>query len=496
AGAAGGVTLGAAAAGLPVLVVGITAAAGIGLATVIALHVADKLQYLRPEAPGHVTGGRTRGHPIHPKVALSYGGSGAALPGQSADLFSVMTSASGAINAELAKIGGAIWKGGLTPEKLHALYQDTAALQKLAGQPILLGNISAKHSPEQLLEIRNQLVSSLGVTKAEANRIMHMFFKDWNPRRDLSPKVVAAERLLQSKIAVFHKLGLDLTSGLAQGVTDGAPWAIRAVRMLSTGSKSMQAYVEADLRSHSPSLVFEEIGQNMMAGWAQGINKGKGAVYAAVNQMVHRLMNAAGWAGGSRSDIGGPYPAGGGSAAANVNLGRKMAAAYGWTGAEFEALYRLWSRESGWRTTATNPTSGAYGIPQALPASKMASAGRDWRTNPATQIAWGLGYIRGGGPDGSFHDPIGALAHENRLGWYDRGGYLPTGWSTVLNTTGRPEPVGRAISDSSGLTIEFHNCDFSGSPKEEWVAALFDQFEARAEAKRRRAASLSPRAPR
>ena len=59
----------------------------------------------------------------------------------------------------------------------------------------------------------------------------------------------------------------------------------------------------------------------------------------------------------------------------------------------FGCLLDIWNRESGWRYDAENP-SGAYGIPQALPGSKMASAGADWQTNPATQIKWGLGYIK------------------------------------------------------------------------------------------------------
>jgi hypothetical protein len=60
---------------------------------------------------------------------------------------------------------------------------------------------------------------------------------------------------------------------------------------------------------------------------------------------------------------------------------------------EFSCLNNIWTRESGWRYDAAN-ASGAYGIPQALPGSKMASAGADWQTNPATQIRWGLGYIK------------------------------------------------------------------------------------------------------
>jgi hypothetical protein len=60
---------------------------------------------------------------------------------------------------------------------------------------------------------------------------------------------------------------------------------------------------------------------------------------------------------------------------------------------QFSCLNNIWTRESGWIYNAENP-SGAYGIPQALPGSKMASAGADWMTNPATQIKWGLGYIQ------------------------------------------------------------------------------------------------------
>lgn len=60
---------------------------------------------------------------------------------------------------------------------------------------------------------------------------------------------------------------------------------------------------------------------------------------------------------------------------------------------QYDCLYKLWQAESRWRVTATNKSSGAYGIPQAYPADKMASAGDDWKTNPLTQVKWGLGYI-------------------------------------------------------------------------------------------------------
>jgi hypothetical protein len=74
-------------------------------------------------------------------------------------------------------------------------------------------------------------------------------------------------------------------------------------------------------------------------------------------------------------------------------IARSMMASYDWDEAEFTCLVELWHAESGWSWSATNPSSGAYGIPQSLPGWKMASAGSDWLTNPATQITWGLGYI-------------------------------------------------------------------------------------------------------
>lgn len=90
----------------------------------------------------------------------------------------------------------------------------------------------------------------------------------------------------------------------------------------------------------------------------------------------------------------------------------RQVAARGWSSSQFGCLDTLWDRESGWSTYAAN-SSGAYGIPQALPGSKMASAGADWRTNPYTQIRWGLGYI-----SGRYGTPCGALAHSNSYGYY------------------------------------------------------------------------------
>lgn len=81
--------------------------------------------------------------------------------------------------------------------------------------------------------------------------------------------------------------------------------------------------------------------------------------------------------------------------------------------AEFACLDELWTRESGWNVYAENPSSGAYGIPQALPGDKMASAGSDWQTDADVQVRWGISYI-----DETYGSPCGAEQHENEFGWY------------------------------------------------------------------------------
>ena len=90
-----------------------------------------------------------------------------------------------------------------------------------------------------------------------------------------------------------------------------------------------------------------------------------------------------------------------------------MLATFGWSSGQFSCLDPLWAHESGWSVTAENAGSGAYGIPQALPGSRMSSAGPDWQANAATQIRWGLEYIKG-----TYGSPCGAWDHELATGWY------------------------------------------------------------------------------
>ncbi|MDH2414929.1 lytic transglycosylase domain-containing protein [Nocardioides sp. CER19] len=86
---------------------------------------------------------------------------------------------------------------------------------------------------------------------------------------------------------------------------------------------------------------------------------------------------------------------------------------FGWDSSQMSCLDSLWTKESGWNVHADNASSSAYGIPQALPGSKMASAGPDWQNNPVTQIKWGLGYIQS-----RYGTPCNAWGHSESSNWY------------------------------------------------------------------------------
>lgn len=158
-----------------------------------------------------------------------------------------------------------------------------------------------------------------------------------------------------------------------------------------------------------------------------GIAVGDPTMSAAAAQQVkdfNRGLN--GLAGGGKDTYTAPGGTSGKSVAAAKATGKNMLAGYGWS-SHWSALEALWNRESGWRWNADNPTSDAYGIPQALPGSKMKSAGADWKTNPATQIRWGLGYIKG-----RYGTPTAANNFQRKNNWYGRGTRdAHPGWGVV-----------------------------------------------------------------
>ncbi|MGC4804412.1 lytic transglycosylase domain-containing protein [Micromonospora sp. DT233] len=116
---------------------------------------------------------------------------------------------------------------------------------------------------------------------------------------------------------------------------------------------------------------------------------------------------------GTSKPFDGPIPASCNEYSGNRRTGCAMMIDYGFGISEFPCLEKLWTKESGWNHKASNPSSGAYGIPQSLPGSKMGSVASDWRTNPATQITWGLGYIKG-----RYTTPCGAWNYFQNNGHY------------------------------------------------------------------------------
>ena len=146
----------------------------------------------------------------------------------------------------------------------------------------------------------------------------------------------------------------------------------------------------------------------------RGRMSGKEGIVAAVAGVVLAAAVHANGAAAPAATTAQTLSRGSTSTGANVTLGQQMAAGSGWgSGPEWTCLDELWTRESGWQMVWNTAGSGAYGIPQSLPASKMASAGADYMTNPATQIKWGLGYIAT-----TYVTPCGAWNHETQDGWY------------------------------------------------------------------------------
>jgi len=108
-----------------------------------------------------------------------------------------------------------------------------------------------------------------------------------------------------------------------------------------------------------------------------------------------------------------PSPVSVTSVSGNVAIGQQLAAADGWTGQQWDCLHSLWMQESSWSNTADNAQSGAYGIPQALPATKMPAAALPPQNSAASQIRWGLGYVAS-----RYGTPCVAWEHEEENGWY------------------------------------------------------------------------------
>ena len=190
---------------------------------------------------------------------------------------------------------------------------------------------------------------------------------------------------------------------IAAGVVVEIEWS-------ASGTNPAGAALAAIPTSHSAALLEAERQEMILVdATSRSIDMVGAPAVAQIQVQAPSSSSSGSGSGGSQPALTFP-PADPGSAEATAqqlmpNFGFSVSGQYG-------CLYDLWERESGWVYDAEN-ASGAYGIPQALPGDKMASAGPDWQTNPATQINWGLGYIKD-----VYSTPCGAWDHEEADGWY------------------------------------------------------------------------------
>jgi len=233
---------------------------------------------------------------------------------------------------------------------------------------------------------------------------------------------------LQQLDATWAKLGerAIAVQGVATSLQDQAQVARAARDALATSAEDAaqkakaaadaEAAAVADLQGHVTTLYSQLAAlKNTTADVERRYRIGQ---QVAEQEREQAAAAEAAAAAGSGGGSGGGWDGLGGDGVNVDPAGAQAYAAeqlgnYGWGQDQFPCLYRLWMQESSWRADALNPDSGAYGIPQALPADKLAAAGADWRTNGNTQIDWGLSYIQD-----RYGSPCGAWAHEVSNNWY------------------------------------------------------------------------------
>jgi hypothetical protein len=212
-----------------------------------------------------------------------------------------------------------------------------------------------------------------------------------------------------------------------------------------------------------------QVPRSALAGVPGALSNAAGDLYAkGMSQRLNKLLEQ--WVGPGG---GGP---GAGVSGSNQRMARIMMARAGWDAAQWPALKALWTGESGFSETARNPSSGAYGIPQALPPGKMGAAAQGSGPGAArAQIAWGLNYIKGryGSPSGAYAAWQGRSPHwyatGGRMpewgGWYGGGGSFTASRPTLIGVgdRGREQvtvtPHGGGGGSRMAVTIHVHNAD-------------------------------------
>jgi hypothetical protein len=218
---------------------------------------------------------------------------------------------------------------------------------------------------------------------------------------------------LWNRVGLYRSLAvLILVGGLAGGVAVAADGPTQQTPRPDAASNAEPLNV-ADLERQDA-----ERAETERAARDDAQRKADAAAVAAAEQAKKTpsasASNRSSTSGGNKPGFTAPpAPASCAVYSGNRKTGCSLVLAKGWDLQQMACLDKLFTRESGWNERARNSGSGAYGIPQARPGSKMASVGSDWQTNPATQIQWGLGYIAG-----RYTNPCGAWQHSENTGWY------------------------------------------------------------------------------
>jgi hypothetical protein len=184
-------------------------------------------------------------------------------------------------------------------------------------------------------------------------------------------------------------------SGIAVGATALA---------VSTGVLTQPLPVDGAAAALSASTPAKSLSQQELADREQRASRSEDRRPATDRTKARALSNDSGVAVTRSEDL---------SHADPRALARALMPKFGMSSSQFGCLDNIWSQESGWNVHAANPSSSAYGIPQALPGSKMSSAGPNWEDNAETQIRWGLGYIRD-----RYGSACGAWSFKSGHGWY------------------------------------------------------------------------------
>jgi len=296
--------------------------------------------------------------------------------------------AAAAAAKEVADITAEVTRAEARLEALQGAVAEAVAAQQQAEQQLADAEESVSQATANLATAR--------LVRAEADRSLSataaQLYMQGNDLQDLTTLVLAPPGVMSDLVVVLdhnaHQVRDDLDAATA-AAADAATQErlLVAARDARDAAATAAAGKLADTKKQAARAGAEAatLGQKQEELTTRLAELQKGADdLAGLREAAARL--------GSTALLG--VQASGGAPRAAQEIARSKMASYGWDPAEFTCLVALWNAESGWSWSASNPSSGAYGIPQALPGWKMASAGSDWLTNPATQITWGMNYIR------------------------------------------------------------------------------------------------------